>query len=69
VGWPRSDIWPSRVKLAVELLAHDMAVDARLWVVGHVRVPACVDEGVSADTGHHPDGEADDVSQLGEVIC
>src|SRR5215207_6245179 len=44
---------------AVELLAHDVTVGARLRVVGQVRVAARVDEGEAADADDDAEGDAD----------
>ena len=43
----------------VKMILHDMAVRARLWVVGKIRTTASVDERVAADSRCQPEQSAD----------
>ena len=47
---------------AAELVLHDMAVHTRFSVVSHVRIPACVDEGIRTDAYRYAKRHAEDDS-------
>lgn len=50
-----SDLSMARLEPTAVLLLHDVAIDTRLSVVGHVGIAAGIDKGVGADA----DGKSD----------
>ena len=52
----------ARLQPAAKLVLHDMTVNARFGVIGHVRITTSVDEGVRANTNGHADRDSQDYS-------